>query len=1065
MLRHLSRGAATSSAFTADVARCSSYSGSVRPLTLSASSSALPRRKRQLLLSSALSSEQNSAECLRAPFHSDSYFSSSPPNLPSLSSATSVSTTDPTETLSSERYLPPLLDVPLVAKDEAQHILLKAIADLDADRSWHLYNQLGKARLALSSHLIDLILTLQCRKPVRSSPGNIRSRAAVGEVCDRLLRLCQDRLRCQVGSSVSTSSSSDKFGLVALSPALSLRLLYLLVVEEEQIAAARSAQPPPKRKHLSCILETLSAKIDSHQRGTVQLLEIQLRGRLAATLSRLGSTDAAYHHLSTLVDQAFRSEEDLLIDPRPFDQLLSALTRQRMSRMQQRPQHLPSPLDSASITIDQDDPILRALHLTLLSQVEASKASIHRCLQALDTSTLWWLLPFELQGSCRDEGRSKPSPDDRFALTSKWHPWQTSPDGRCLSADLLESLAERVALVLAQRGILQPALHIIDGLQTLTGSSNGANVSGSNSNSDGRSQVTSKVPDHDLFTVVLEQLADRMYSNLDESARKSLDAHRGLSLDMHLAMKVYSIAHTVGVDLDLRINEAVIKAFSACLPTSVLDLGPARAQFSTVKPNIAQRNEARGSRHALQVYLQHFTDMILAKDPDLSKGSLSFPAQATLLGLHMRTRDFASTKRLYELVRLREPDREFWLQSPGAGSLKLSALHPLAGPDNDTFRWLFVESLRSLPNPYFAVRLYLDWLASGNTLPSRITAIFVKVLLRAGLTSTVQRVLQELHQDHAFLPARLARSLVASFAEAGFPDIAVELATNVSQITAATTSFKPVQEASPHADETSIQRDSWLLGSTLNLISIALDRSSKAIGPTDVDLHRKVFRLFDEFRIGLTHQLLRAMTATDPKAGTQLHSLSLADVRNAYNAIMKVRLLTVSEHRGGDASVAGQQLEVDWKMIKSTCGHVAALFDELKDLGAEPDKVSWDLRLKAGVHACLHAPTLEERTHWLQQTIKSFKQSCKSESRMHDALPGFESKVSAVNFRPAAASRSQKVKVLPAVVSSLIDACRRCNDFTSGIQVYETHLRQNGFNASVEKEKHQLLAAWAEPGK
>lgn len=1042
----LSRGAAKSAWLTSDAACSSSYLGSIRPLT----SSLTPLRKsRRSASNSALLSIQNAADFLKASFHSDSYFSSSQPEPSSAQSESdsALTSSEQDAVLSSERYLPPLLDIPLIPQSDAQQILFNAILDLDADRSWHIYIQLGKARSALSQAVIDLLITLQCRKPVKSVPGNpIDSRAAVREVCDRVLRLCQDRVRCQVGRSTSTSTSSDRSELAMLSPALSLRLLYLLVVEEEQVAAARSARPPPKRKHLSSILDILSRNTDTH-------LDIQLRGRLAASLSRLGSTDAAFHHLEALAHEASASQNAVFIDPRPFDQLLLALARQRTSSLQ-RLEHLPSPIDSRSKLTDENDPLLRALRLTLLSQVPASKANIHRCLQALDSATLWWLLPFELDRGSSTDGMAHPTPDDRFALRSRWHPWQTSTDGRSISPDFLESLAERVALVLAQRGILQPALHIIDGLQP----SHGSGSSGKGSH------VTTKVPDHDVFTVILEQLAKRMSASLGVDARKSLDAHRGLSLDAHLVMQVYSIAHTVGVDLDPRINEAVIRTFVTCLPTAIVDLGPARAQFSNVKPNVAQKNEARGSRQALQVYLRRFTGMILGKDPDLSKGSLSFPAQATLLGLHMRTRDFDFSRRLYQLLRLREPDREFWSSAPEAGSLKQSALHPLAGPDHDTFMWLFVESLRSLPKSHLAVRLYLDWLASGNTLSSRLTAVFVRALLRAGLTSTVQRVLQELHQDRVFLPARLARSLVASFAEAGFPDLAVQLATNVSQMTAATTPFQSLQKA--NQDASSYDRESWVLGSTLNLMSIALDRCSNSVGPEDADLHRRVFRLFDEFRLGLTHHLFGAMTRTEPRGDSQLQSLSVADIRKAYNAVMTVRLTSISGAHSSDADSAKSGSVSGWDLIKSTCDHIEDLFNELKDLGADPDDVSWNLRLGAGLHACLKSPSAKERDILLQTLIERFKQSFDDEFRSDGTLQGLlGSRDPAADSKPAGSERPQRVKVQPDIVSSLIDACRQCNDLEAGISVYKMHMRQSGFNVQIEKARLLLLAALAETGR
>ncbi len=206
---------------------------------------------RQFLWSSAsrrsaisLAYMHDAAHLSRPDFHSDSYFSASQPD-------------DPRQihTSNAERYLPPIIDVDLIAVDRAHQTLLDALQHLDTELAWHLYRQLGKARRSLPSSVIDLIITLQCRKAVKGTPNNdIDSKTAVRQVCDRILALCHDRTRLQAGSSSAPSSSTaDRAGLSTLSAAVSLRLLYLLVVEEEQIAASRAASPAKRRSNLSTL--------------------------------------------------------------------------------------------------------------------------------------------------------------------------------------------------------------------------------------------------------------------------------------------------------------------------------------------------------------------------------------------------------------------------------------------------------------------------------------------------------------------------------------------------------------------------------------------------------------------------------------------------------------------------------------------------------------------------------------------------------------------------------------------------------------------------------------------
>ena len=983
----------------------------------------------------------------RSGFHSASYFSASQPELVQEQTG-SPSSTGRLEASQPERFLPPLLDTDLTPCNDAQQHLFTAIQHLDADRSWHLYKQLGKARFDLPASVINLLITLQCRKPVRGSPSQvINSQAALRDVCDRVLLLCRERARYHVGCSIDSSSSADDSGLSTLSAPLSLRLLYLLVVEEEQIAASRSTRPLPRRKHLSRILNTLSANLDACPAFAEDQVDIQLRGRLASTLSRLGSTDDAYRQLRLLIEHASHETEAPFIDPRPFDQLLAALAKQEAS-ISRRPEFLPSPVDLSSRAIDEGSLILRALRLTLVSQVQASKANIHKCLQALDSATLWWLLPFELDGDTSSKRGSKPLPDDRYDLKAKWHPWQSSDQGKPISQDFLDSFAERVALVLAQRGILQPALHIFNGLQS------------SKDDSTKLADLSPKIPDHDLFTVVLEKLAERMAADNLADARKSLDTHRGLSFDLHLAIKVYTLAHTIGVDLDPRLNEAVLRALAFCLPSAIVDLGPARSRFTNVKPQIAQRNEDHGSRQALQIYLRRFSSIIFRIDPDLSNGSLTFPAQATLLGLHMRTRDYISSKRLYQLIRLREPERELWSSQPEAESLRSSALHPLAAPDQDAFMWLFANSLRGAKKPTFAVRLYLDWLASGNTLPSRLTGVFVRALLRAGHTSVVQRVFQELQEKRVVLSARLVRSLVISFAEAGFPELAVEMASNTSQLAVAT---GPYQKAGASMDASQQASSSWLLGSTLNLMSMAMDRSSRALSSQDDDSHRKVLRLFDEFRLGLTHHLLGATHDRDEHLQPQSQSqrkVTLGDIRMAYNASMRAYLSHIMGAADGLASLAGQEGNSASSAVQSTCEFIEMLFKELQDLGVEPDSETWTLRLTSYLHAFFTAPTSPEQRQRLHESLEVFELASDRTYTADGPLPGLGSQSTSMQ------EHTLQVRVRAEVAAALIDACRRCSDLRSGLGVYDRCMRQGGdVDVHIEKARLMLLAALSEPNK
>ncbi|SPO46810.1 uncharacterized protein PSANT_04496 [Moesziomyces antarcticus] len=1041
----LYRGAGTSLRPAPDVARSSaaSVTSTLDPFPQHHTLGNVPARRKRSNAAHSPSTflARNASSISAAAFRSESFFNASQPEEPFSTSHPSTEDVV-TPQLASERYFPPLADVTFAAHDENQQALCDALKNLDADYSWTLYLHLGPARHALHPSIIDRLITLQCRKPVRSLPGSrADAQLALRQVCDRVLQLCKDKTRCKVGTSAYPSASADKEGLSTLSPEAALRLLYLLVVEEEQVAASRSASPPQRRANLSRILQTLWNKLASSSGFAEEHVDIALRGRLAASLSRLGSPDAAYRQLEMVVNLAEARGCQQEVDPRPFDQLLSALARQR-SNSRRLPKYLPSPIDRPISAPDESDPILRALRLAVVFEVPVSKANIHKCLQALDSPTLWWLLPFELDSDKRRQSSAIEIPDDRYALKPKWHPWQTSAHGSDVPQDILDTFAERVSLVLAQRGILQPALHVLDGLQLDVAADDKADKSHGTS---------SNVPDHDLFTVVLERLSDRMAANNIAAGRKSLDIHTTLLLDLRLAVKVYSIAYNSGVDLDPRINEAVIKSFAACLPSSIVDLGADRARLTKIKANIAERNESRGSQKMLHSYLRRFTTMILDKDPDLSKGALSYQAQATLLGLHLRLRDHSFSKKLYQLIRLREPGRELWSKDPESGSLLHVALHPTCRPDSGLFYWLFGESLYAAPKPLFAVQLSLDWLASGNTLSAGLMIPFVQTLLRKGLTAEFQRVLHELQRRGTPLPPRLAQSLVASLAESGYPDLAMEVANSVSQAAA---SAAPYRSSHVVAVGNSTEPEPSVLVPALHLMSIALDRSSKMLDSTRLPLVSKVLGLFDEFRLGLTQYLLHTHRQGDDVDQPQ-DRLPASDIRTAYNAAMRVRLAAL-QGTGSEVWTDADQEEYAFLQDRASIhGHVESLFTEMAAQDVEPDVHSWTLRITASLYDCLNAANDHKRLVRLKRTIELFEAALQQMPRQDGGRSSLDRSED---------MESKAVTVDSTVVAAVMHACRRCSDLDAGMHVYETYVRLGGLDQHVQEAQLMLLAALGRHG-
>ncbi len=350
--------------------------------------------------------------------------------------------------------------------------------------------------------------------------------------------------------------------------------------------------------------------------------------------------------------------------------------------------------------------------------------------------------------------------------------------------------------------------------------------------------------------------------------------------------------------------------------------------------------------------------------------------------------------------------------------------------------WLFAESLRTPARTVFAVQLYFDWLASGKPFPTSLNAIFVQALLRDGLISVVQRVLQQLEDDRTLLTARVARGLVLSFADAGFPHLAMELVISVSRSTAST---RLLHKSRTDTDGSDGSDDAWRLSSSLKLMSIALDRSSRVAPSEFGQLHREVLRLFEEFRLGLTHHLCLTMSQrTDETQSGLFSTVTLQDVRMAYNAAMRASLSALPSIDMNTALDTGGA-SVDWDDILSTCAHVEELFDELSDVGAGPDSDSWNLRLTSSLHACFAAPSQVERKQRLQETIEMLEQASGQLFERDGDLQTMKDK----NVRHSDGEGQDicHVEIHAAVVAAVIDASRSFRDLELGLRASKASQR------------------------
>ncbi|PWY99691.1 hypothetical protein BCV70DRAFT_200619 [Testicularia cyperi] len=894
--------------------------------------------------------------------HSVPYFYFSRPDfLPSRSSSSHADFVAEGD-LGNERYMPPLPDVQFLPQNEAQETLARALQSQDADSSWKAYIDLGSGRHSLPRDVVDWLLVLQCRKPVKScsSVEVDKSLALIRHTCNRILRLSRERLACGVGGS-GRSAECVRSGPIAHIPAgVALRLLYHLAVEfelEAKLAVGNIGLSSPPRMPRANLVRDLSARLDA---VTSHLIDAQLRGRVILLLAGHGETDFALRQLHALVEQAKDAEATEDVDHRPFERLLLALAEKEKSITTRNPS-LPSPIDKVSVP-ETNHPLVQALHLTLASDAPVSTGVVRRCLRSLDSATLGWLLTLETQPD--SSAGSTSVLDDRTPLKTRWHPWQSASDGLAVAADAMDAFCEQVALVLAQRGVLQPALYLIESLTDP--SSHDGNSDGCSHSHAQRtvtvSETTSSTPDHDLFAAVIDELARRMQVTVKPSQPKSSDTYRALLGDLRLVLRTYAIAAKAKLDTNQHLHKGVIRAFVACLPFFVLNLGPRRSRFTDVKPQLAERNEKNGSRRTLQMYLRRFTTLLLARDPDLARQSLSLRCHAILLGLFLRTRDYSFSKRLYRLFQLREPEANLWSDIDPASCLLKGTFDPLSAPDHTSFGWFFAESIRATSNPQFALQLYRDWTASGNVLPAELTALLIQALLRSGLTAEAQRVLADSQDRRMLVSPRLARILTTSLSDAGFPTFAMEMAgalasQRMAQEMKAPAATRPQsRNARAHAHESAQG-----MGPSLKLLSIALDRASNARAPWTLERKQTILRQFEDFRLGLTHHMLRgpAKHGIQAPATTQTSSsaVTIQVVRAAYNAVMRAVLAPLSDdlqfspHKSAAVAVTS---DAD---TPYTDGQMQELFDELRDIGVDPDGETWTLLL----HASLQCPASQSK--------------------------------------------------------------------------------------------------------
>ncbi|KAN0065919.1 hypothetical protein ACQY0O_001052 [Thecaphora frezii] len=855
-------------------------------------------------------------------------------------------------------FLPEVLEPPSIYVGSQLDRLCRALRDRDVQSSWSAFEHLCASRAAPIP--CDILLSLSTL--IAQQPDG-HNAVEIDNVCRTLLRIQE-----VVDSHPDGDGEIDTFSeqtVVASTRHCLLRTVYLLLLRMEGALASGPSQAKDMRHYLDALHGCL-ARLDrllQQQGGRYAEFigeaeadaELDLRARLAVCLVRHNFLDIAAGQLTALVRQARRFDRLEALNAEPFEQVLKACAAIISEPQQKATTYLPSPIDQgACASSTHFAAILEALRATLAADVFPLKSALHQALGSLDTATLHGLLPFELVNPI-ESNLIEHQAEVRFA--SRWHPWQSDTDGLAIPRHVIVSFADHVALVLAKRYDIAAALHIFESRTETAGSESDAYSPAVETGAQAGSQSASRLPeapDLDLFVSVISVLLRRI--KRAGGGREELDrtTYRFVLNHVRVVMRVYSSARRADVEIDAKLHTEVVQALSVLLRLSLVKIGNAEMVARTrdhTRAHLARLNEDIGSRQLLQTYLRRLTTSILSMDPTLRGGSLDLRTHASLLGLHMKVRDYSFSKRLYQLFRAREPFRNLWSEQKDSGSLRHIALDKTSAPDWSSFGWLFIESLTTSPRPHFATRLYLDWVGSGNTLTAEFNAMYVQALLKSGLRAVAERLLRDLHEQQVAVPASVIRTFVDKFAEAGYPEQAIEMAL---ALTSAWVMQKLPSSQPGEGGAASLLDDS--LVAVLEIYSIALDKASRARLGWTVERRVGLFKLFDEFRLGLGHLLRRnQIQSTKANAAGAAAVISMRYVRDAYNGAIRTHLepygdLTDAQdpleemHNHVDPAPGAGSTEVTPLITRQ---QIHKLVEEMKDLGVEPDSWTWTMLIMA----------------------------------------------------------------------------------------------------------------------
>ncbi|PWN48130.1 hypothetical protein IE53DRAFT_364140 [Violaceomyces palustris] len=662
------------------------------------------------------------------------------------------------------------------------------------------------------------------------------------------------------------------------------------------------------------------------------------------------------------------------------------------------------------------------LRITLALEVEPTRQSVQKVLGAMSERGLRQLFPFSPRDVAEEVVELEEEEEAGFLLAglgSKYqserekHPWdrEAEEDGLTVDPELIEAFTQSVAEQMAQRGDISAGLHLID-LAKMARVREDQQAGGGGGG--GKMSSTRDHPGNHPHTWCGYEVYSSVMSSLVREVARSPKVPDWIesapsvqapgSNEIKLAMRVYFESQASGHVPDRSTHDDLVLGLSELLERSKWDLGDyvppeRRGEAGDRLHNRIKRLERFGSVDSLMLEARRLTTSILTIDPTLmTKGTLSFRAHTSLLGIHIKVRDYEFSKRLYQLARSRRPGSPLWSHRGAEGegdeeeSFSTRSIHPASTPDRSSFGWFFLRSLEVEEGRrlHFSTRLYLDWLSSGNRLSSRFSGMLIKALLKEGMGTVARRLLLDLEDQRVQVPPHLARNIVEAFSEAGHPDHAVNVAV------ALTRAWKEQQQQQPLVEG----NDEWRNDSAsplrppLELYSIALDKASKSLHGWTRERKSMILELFDEFRLALGHSLLPVPRSVGQQSKVEAdfehQQVSIQTVRSAYNAAIRTHLSERLSHaeklklqklrdearatarkeasdfklyfirkdrigEGPNAEEGDDQAnkETNAKMEKEEAMLLAAarrlqierLLREMESLGVEPDHDTWGLRI------------------------------------------------------------------------------------------------------------------------